>query len=93
LEVISSNGKKSESKIEESILRQLKKKAAQNKDMMEMLTAETADTSEWTKDTIKSAMLKGGLAFGIDMIASLIPGGALFTGPARQLLESVRDKV
>lgn len=91
-ELINSTGKK-ESDIEKRIINALKKIASSNEEVMKKVTCDGSSMADLTKTTLKESLVKGGIAFGVDLIASLVPGGAFLSEPVKKLLLNIKDKI
>ena len=84
---------KSREIVEKKILDQVKSLASKNDSLNKKLTTDKESLGQLTKTTLKEALVKGGLSFGIDLLASLIPGGVFLSGPVKNLILAIRDKV
>ena len=75
--------------IYKNLLEEIKKKAEKNDKFKEKITAAKSKEGEITVKSLKWCLMKGGVAFGIDILASLVPGGAIFSGPIKELIETL----
>lgn len=88
------NPGKSKKSIESKVLKLVNEKTDDNELLSELLTTGKGDgIGKLTKTTLKEALVKGGLSFGIDLLASLIPGGAFLSTPVKELLNKMSEKI
>jgi hypothetical protein len=79
--------------LEKKVVKAIKMKTKGHEKFKAILNEQGSDLAQLTKSTLKQALVKGGFSFGIDLLASAIPGGAFLAGPAKTLLEKVSSKI
>ena len=88
-----SNPDTSVKEVEKNIIKFLQERSKEDQDFAKKIAPESNSWSKLTKETVKKSIVRGGLHFGIDVIASLIPGGALLSTPIKSLLTAIQGKV
>lgn len=88
-ELILSPDKNRES-IEEKIIAGIKEIAKDDDKIKEELLADTTSINKLDKSNVKKAFVNGGINFGIDLLASVVPGGAFFSTPVKNLIKSFK---
>ena len=84
---------KSREETEEKIMADIRKLVAENEEFQKNITAGENKIAELSKKALKDALVKGGISFGIDLLASLVPGGTFVSGPVKKLLTTIAGKV
>ncbi|MFT5813618.1 MAG: hypothetical protein ACI9VT_001371 [Psychroserpens sp.] len=80
-------------KVEKKIIAELRKKYKGDKDFKEKLEAKGLGLAELSASTIKQTLIKGGFSLSIDLLASVIPGRAFLSAPAKSLLGTLQAKI
>lgn len=79
--------------LEKKVITAIKNKAKSDAKLKEKLNRKGWDLESLSTSTIKEALIKGGFSFGIELLASIIPGGVFASGYAKQLLEKISSKI
>lgn len=77
--------------IEKSILSGIKDIAAKDAKIKEKLMVSTDSINNLDKTSVKETLVRSGINFGVDLLASLIPGGAFLSSPVKNLIKSFKD--
>ena len=81
------------SSIEKRIIKKIKANAKSDNNLKEAIEGNGCDIASLSAATLKSALVKGGFSFGVDLLASVVPGGAFLSGPAKALLGKISEKM
>jgi hypothetical protein len=82
-----------EDKLIEKILDSVKAMIEKNEQYRKNLGLDEDSLKNLSKKTLKESLLKGGFSFGIDLLASIIPGGSFVSESAKKLLNSISKKL
>lgn len=87
------NPEKSRELVENEVISGIKKLLQQNEQFSAKISTPKEKIGDVSKLTLKEALVKGGISFGIDLLASLVPGGVFLSGPVKSLLNAIKDKI
>ena len=79
--------------IEKGIVNIIKERAKKDQDFAKKIQPKGKGIENIGKETIKEAMVKGGISFGVDLLASIIPGGAFLSDPTKMFLKAISYKI
>ena len=79
--------------IEKRLITELKTKLKNEDDLKKKLLGDKESLNNLTMQKFKEGLIKGGLHFGVDALASLIPGGAFLSESVKKLMDAIQDKI
>ncbi len=75
---------------ENRVIEVLKGAASKNKEAMGKISKQENDLLTISKKTLKEGLVKGGFSLLIDLLTSLIPGGAFISEPIKKLFDTFK---